>query len=81
MKDVEIVVAVIVNARKVLCLRRKESPYKYISKKWEFPGGKIEEGESQIFALHREIKEELDMKINIKKNFYLPVIRIPIFQF
>jgi 8-oxo-dGTP diphosphatase len=34
--------------------------------KWEFPGGKIEEGESKEACLVREIKEELDIEITVK---------------
>lgn len=57
MKRVEVVAAVIVDrVRGVLCARRSGGVYDGI---WEFPGGKIEFGESGPVALEREIREEL----------------------
>ena len=36
--------------------------------KWEFPGGKVEPGESKVACLAREIKEELNLEIRIGKG-------------
>lgn len=63
MKKVEVVAAVIAREGKILAVRRGVSKLDYISEKWEFPGGKMEEGESQEETIRREIKEELSMEI------------------
>jgi 8-oxo-dGTP diphosphatase len=62
-KKVEVVAAVIVHNDKILCVQRGENKYDYISKKFEFPGGKMEEGETKKQTIIREIKEELNMDI------------------
>ena len=36
--------------------------------KWEFPGGKVKEGEEEMAAIEREIKEEFDLNIKVDKN-------------
>ena len=69
MKKVEVVAAVIIKDSKILCVQRGVSKLDYISKKWEFPGGKIEENESFEDALIREIQEELRLNIRIEKLF------------
>ncbi len=63
-KLVEVVAAVIVHNEEILCVQRGANKYEYISKKFEFPGGKIEDGEDQVSALKRELKEELNVKIS-----------------
>ena len=63
MKKIEVVAGVISYDNKILCCQRQINKLKYLSKKWEFPGGKIEFGETQKVALIREIKEELDINI------------------
>ena len=47
---------------KIYATQRGYGPYK---DKWEFPGGKIEQGETREHALEREIKEELDTEIEV----------------
>lgn len=69
MKHIEVVAAIIVNGDKILCVQRGPNKYKYISKKFEFPGGKIITGETKEEALKREIREELKINIDIEKEF------------
>lgn len=52
--------------RSVIVCQRKKYPFNGI---WEFPGGKIEEGETKRDCLKRELFEELNIKIRIEKLF------------
>lgn len=70
MKKIEVVAAIIINDNKVLCMQRKENKLEYISKKFEFPGGKVEVNESLTEALMRELKEEMNINANIKNEDY-----------
>lgn len=56
-KNIYVVGAVIVQEEKILCAQR--GPSKSLPLMWEFPGGKIEEGETPQEALKREIDEEM----------------------
>ena len=67
MKTIQVVAAVLFREGKVLCVQRPENAREYISSKWEFPGGKIEVGESQEEALVREIREELSVDIQVSE--------------
>ena len=64
MKTINVVAAIIIKDNKIFATQRGYGEYKG---KWEFPGGKREEGESGEEALKREIKEELDSTIIIEK--------------
>ena len=65
-KNLKIVVsiALINNENEILLSKRPEK--KHLSGFWEFPGGKVEEGETPEKALVREVKEELNIDINNK---------------
>lgn len=64
MKNIRVSAAVIHRDGKIFATQRGYGEYKG---KWEFPGGKREEGESGEEALYREIREELDSKVKIEK--------------
>lgn len=64
MKNIRVSSAVIHRDGKIFATQRGYGEYKG---KWEFPGGKREEGESGEEALYREIREELDSKVEIEK--------------
>jgi 8-oxo-dGTP diphosphatase len=66
MKTIEVVAAVIQHQNKILAVQRGPAKYAYISEKWEFPGGKMEAGETEQQTIIREIREELDMQIAVK---------------
>ena len=72
MKHLKVCGAILIFDNKVLAAKRGEGKYEYVSFKYEFPGGKIEEGETPEEALHRELIEEmkLDIDIDSMKFFY-----------
>jgi 8-oxo-dGTP diphosphatase len=70
----EVVAAIICMNGKVLCMRRGLGKYLYLQNKYEFPGGKMEKGETQIEALKREIKEEMGYELNVtESDFFMTV--------
>jgi 8-oxo-dGTP diphosphatase len=63
-----VVAAVITrNSRLLICQRRRDKAFPL---KWEFPGGKVEAGESLTDALTREIWEELGVQVEIGREVY-----------
>lgn len=62
MKTVKVVAAVIKKDNKIFATQRG---YGELKDGWEFPGGKMEEGETPEEALRREISEELDIQVSV----------------
>lgn len=67
LKEIHVVGAAIIKGRNVLAAKRSEKMS--LPLKWEFPGGKVEKGESHQKALVREVQEELG--VEIKVNGYI----------
>lgn len=63
-----VVCAVVERNGKYLCMKRTRSRYAYISEHWEFPGGKVEQGECDHEALLREIREEMHWDIFVGRK-------------
>lgn len=62
MKTINVVAAVIMKEGRVFATQRGYGEFK---DGWEFPGGKVEAGESPEEALSREIREELEFEVNV----------------
>jgi len=63
---IPVLCAIIYIDNKILVAQRSEKMK--LPLKWEFPGGKLEENESEIDCIKREIKEELNIEIEILKR-------------
>ena len=66
MDKFDVVAAIILKDDKFFIAQRNRN--KHMGLSWEFPGGKVEKGETFEIALKREIKEELNIEINIKNK-------------
>lgn len=66
LKTIEVVAAIIIKDNKIFATQRGYGEFKG---GWEFPGGKVEVGESLENALVREINEELDADIKVRELF------------
>lgn len=74
MKKIEVVAAIIYFEDEIFCVQRPENKLSYISRKFEFPGGKIEKGESNKEALKRELIEELNFIPSKIDDLFLTII-------
>lgn len=80
MKKIEVVAAIIKYEDQILCVQRPSNKLEYISEKYEFPGGKIEAGETLKEALNRELSEELNIAPKIKDLFFTVQHQYPDFE-
>ena len=67
MTPLAVVAGIVRGENGILIARRKSGGAQAL--KWEFPGGKIEPGESPQAALARELKEELDISVSIGRIY------------
>ncbi|MBQ7422834.1 MAG: (deoxy)nucleoside triphosphate pyrophosphohydrolase [Prevotella sp.] len=67
-RHLNVVCAVVKEGDKYLCMQRLRSNKRYESELWEFPGGKVKEGENDYEALIREIKEEMNWDIYVGRR-------------
>ena len=74
MSPSHVVAAIFVNGEKVLACRR--APHKSSPGLWEFPGGKVENGESAFTALERDIKEELGLECKPRETFDVSITKV-----
>ena len=65
---IEISMAIVVHNNKILIAQRKKGKFPELL--WEFPGGKLEKGETLQECVSREFKEELEKEIAVK-NFFM----------
>jgi len=74
MRANEAVAAIIIYQNKILCMQRGKGKYDYISYKYEFPGGKMEAGETRTEALERELREEMALEVKVKdEDYYMSI--------
>ncbi len=69
MKHYNVVAAVVCHKGKYLCMQKGKTKFEYTSYKWEFPGGKVEPGETKEQALARECREELAVTLSVGEVF------------
>ena len=78
MKHIHVACAIIEKSGKILCAQRSASmslPFK-----WEFPGGKIDRGESPEDCLRRELIEEMGISIRVGKSLPPSTHQYPTFS-
>ena len=76
---ISVAAALIFEKGKLFATKRGDSPYAYVAHKYEFPGGKIEDGERGEDCVKRELKEELDLEVKVNGLFAVEQYEYPDF--
>jgi 8-oxo-dGTP diphosphatase len=70
--EIDVVAAIIYNSSNQLLITKRPEGF-HLAGLWEFPGGKVEDGEQQKNALAREIKEETNLEIKVGNLFWTEI--------
>ena len=78
-KEIFVAGALLFEKGKLFATKRGDSVYEYVAHKYEFPGGKIEQGETGEDCVKRELKEELDLDVKVERLFAVERFEYPDF--
>lgn len=80
MPHYRVVAAIIQHQGNIRCVQKGAGKHPYMRYKYEFPGGKVEPGESAHTALHREVREELHLDIEVNGWYHTVSHQYPDFS-
>jgi len=78
-KEIFVAAALIFDKGRLFATKRGDCKYEYVAHKYEFPGGKIESGETGEECVKRELKEELDLDVKVERLFAVERFEYPDF--
>ena len=74
MRKLNVVGGILMYDGKILCMQRGKTRYDYTTLKYEFPGGKVEPGETREEALRRELWEEMEIKVDVRPGDFFGTV-------